>query len=87
MQQQRTPPVVGLLCGREYSFPPAFVKRVDELGAAMAAAGAGLIRTTAGDYRLAFWIAGVLCVLAGTSFVLAGQRRFVRAASPAPQAA
>ena len=33
MQQQRTPPVVGLLCGREYSFPPAFVKRVDELGA------------------------------------------------------
>ena len=58
-----------------------------QLGAAMAAAGAGLIRTSAGDYRLAFWIAGVLCVLAGTSFVLAGQRRFVRAASPAPQAA
>ena len=33
MQQQRTPPVVGLLCGREYSFPPAFIQRVDELGA------------------------------------------------------
>ena len=32
MQQQRTPQVVGLLCGREHSFPPAFVKRVDEIG-------------------------------------------------------
>jgi hypothetical protein len=31
--QQRLAPVVGLLCGREYSFPPAFVQRVDELGA------------------------------------------------------
>ena len=25
--------VVGLLCGREYSFPPAFIERVNELGA------------------------------------------------------
>ena len=25
--------VVGLLCGREYSFPPAFIQRVNELGA------------------------------------------------------
>ena len=33
MQQQRAPQVVGLLCGREYSFPPAFIQRVDELGA------------------------------------------------------
>ena len=24
---------VGLLCGREYSFPPAFVERVNEAGA------------------------------------------------------
>ena len=23
---------VGLLCGREYSFPPAFIVRVNELG-------------------------------------------------------
>ena len=34
MQQQRAPQVVGLLCGREYSFPPAFIQRVDELGGA-----------------------------------------------------
>lgn len=33
MQQQRAAQVVGLLCGREYSFPPAFIQRVDELGA------------------------------------------------------
>ncbi len=25
---------IGLLCGREYSFPPAFIERVNELGAA-----------------------------------------------------
>ena len=25
---------IGLLCGREYSFPPAFIERVDELGKA-----------------------------------------------------
>src|SRR5919106_3694263 len=24
--------IVGLLCGREYSFPPAFLDRVNELG-------------------------------------------------------
>jgi hypothetical protein len=33
MQQQRASQVVGLLCGREHSFPPAFIQRVDELGA------------------------------------------------------
>ena len=46
-----------------------------QLGASMAAFGAGAIRTMAGDYRLAFWIAGTLCVLAGTSF-LAVRRTF-----------
>src|SRR5262245_54479288 len=33
MDRHRTDQVVGLLCGREYSFPPAFVQRVNELGA------------------------------------------------------
>jgi hypothetical protein len=28
------PTKIGLLCGREYSFPPAFIARVDQLGAA-----------------------------------------------------
>ena len=47
-----------------------------QLGASLAAFGAGAIRTVAGDYRLAFWIAGVLCVLAGMSFLTIGRRAF-----------
>ena len=47
-----------------------------QLGASLAAFGAGAIRTVAGDYRLAFWIAGVLCVLAGLSFLTLGRRAF-----------
>ncbi|HEY7497265.1 MAG TPA: hypothetical protein VH740_02060, partial [Vicinamibacterales bacterium] len=33
MDQHGASRIVGLLCGREYSFPPAFVQRVNELGA------------------------------------------------------
>jgi hypothetical protein len=32
MQRHAAPQVIGLLCGREYSFPPAFLQRVDEVG-------------------------------------------------------
>jgi len=46
-----------------------------QLGASLAAFGAGAIRTTMGEYRLAFWIAGTLCLLAGASF-LAVRRTF-----------
>jgi hypothetical protein len=42
----------------------------------MAAFGAGVIRTELGDYRLAFWAAGVLCLLAGMSFLTIGRRTF-----------
>ena len=45
-----------------------------QLGASLAAFGAGAIRTRLGDYNLAFWIAGVLCVLAGLSFLTVGRR-------------
>ncbi|HYB93855.1 MAG TPA: MFS transporter [Vicinamibacterales bacterium] len=45
-----------------------------QLGASMAAFGAGAIRTEFGDYRLAFLIAGVLCLLAGASFLTVGRR-------------
>lgn len=45
-----------------------------QLGAATAAFGAGAIRTGTGDYRLAFLIAGVLCLAAGTSFIALGRR-------------
>jgi len=46
-----------------------------QLGASLAAFGAGAIRSSAGGYEPAFWIAGVLCVLAGLSFVTIGRRQ------------
>jgi sugar phosphate permease len=51
-----------------------------QLGAAAAALSAGVIRTSTGDYNVAFWIAGVLCVLAGSSFLAMGRKAF----TPAP---
>ena len=50
-----------------------------QLGASAAAFGAGAIRTALGDYQVAFWIAGVLCVIAGVSFLTIG-----RTLRPAP---
>ena len=47
-----------------------------QLGASLAAFGAGAIRTVLGDYQLAFWIAGALCVLAGLSFLTLGRWTF-----------
>ena len=44
-----------------------------QLGASMAAFGAGAIRTELGEYRLAFLIAGVLCLMAGASFLVVGR--------------
>ena len=40
-----------------------------QLGAALAACGAGLIRTHAGNYQAAFWIAGTLCSFTGIAFL------------------
>ncbi|MEO5740034.1 MAG: MFS transporter [Vicinamibacterales bacterium] len=57
-----------------------------QLGASMAAFGAGAIRTELGDYRLAFWISGTLCLLAGLSFLTIG-RRALQARTPALGAA
>jgi sugar phosphate permease len=47
-----------------------------QLGASMAAFGAGAIRSTLGEYHLAFWLAGGLCVLAGLSFVTIARKTF-----------
>jgi sugar phosphate permease len=47
-----------------------------QLGASIAAFGAGAIRTVAGDYQMAFWISGVLCLFAGASFITLGRRTF-----------
>ena len=60
-----------------------------QLGASLAAFGAGAIRTELGDYRLAFIIAGVLCLIAGASFIVVGRQVLrVRAAiGSAPVAA
>jgi sugar phosphate permease len=44
-----------------------------QLGASAAAFGAGAIRTLLGDYQLAFWISGMLCIVAGMSFVTLGR--------------
>jgi len=44
-----------------------------QLGASMAAFGAGAIRTMLGDYQVAFWTAGLLCVVAGVSFLTIGR--------------
>ncbi len=49
-----------------------------QLGASLAAFGAGASRVALGDYRTAFWIAGVLCLLAGLAFLTIGRRVFVR---------
>jgi predicted MFS family arabinose efflux permease len=53
-----------------------------QLGASLAAFGAGAIRTGLGDYRVAFWIAGGLCIGAGLSFVTIARRTFVQPARP-----
>jgi predicted MFS family arabinose efflux permease len=44
-----------------------------QLGASMAAFGAGAIRTELGDYRVAFLIAGLLCLIAGASLLVVGR--------------
>jgi sugar phosphate permease len=54
-----------------------------QLGASMAAIGAGTIRQLTGDYQTAFWIAGLLCVIAGSSFLTIGRRTFPKAPAPA----
>lgn len=53
-----------------------------QLGASLAAFGAGAIRTMLGTYHLAFWIAGGLCVLAGASFLTVGRAALQRRVAP-----
>ena len=49
-----------------------------QVGASMAALGAGSIRTFMGDYRMAFLIASTLCLIASASFIVgAGKPRLV----------
>jgi predicted MFS family arabinose efflux permease len=46
-----------------------WVAAAHQLGAALAAMGSGAIRTSYGDYRPAFLISGMVCFLAGLSFL------------------
>ncbi len=56
-----------------------------QLGASLAAFGAGAIRTELGDYRMAFLVAGALCLVAGVSFLTIGRRALaVPGAQPSP---
>jgi predicted MFS family arabinose efflux permease len=45
-----------------------------QIGASLAAFGAGALRAELGDYRLAFLVAGGMCLLAGASFLTIGRR-------------
>jgi predicted MFS family arabinose efflux permease len=78
------PPTVqlaGEVLGRENTgIVYGWIAASHQLGASMAAFGAGAIRSGLGDYRVAFWIAGGLCVVAGLSFVTIGRRTFVQRA-------
>jgi predicted MFS family arabinose efflux permease len=51
-----------------------------QMGASMAAFGAGAVHTLTGDYQLAFWASGALCIVASTTFLLLGNRAFGSAA-------
>lgn len=46
-----------------------WIAAAHQLGAALAAMGSGAIRTSHGDYRPAFLISGMICFLAGLSFL------------------
>jgi sugar phosphate permease len=60
-----------------------------QLGASLAAFGAGWIRTSLGDYQLAFWMAGSLCLIAGLAFVTVGRKMLCspHTLAPIPQPA
>jgi len=45
-----------------------------QLGASLAAFGAGWIRTILGGYQLAFWMADSLSLIAGLAFVTVGRQ-------------
>jgi MFS family permease len=54
-----------------------------QLGASIAALGAGFIRTYAGDYQYAFWISGAICALTGLAFLLTAKPLSTRLAAEA----
>ncbi|MCC6313629.1 MAG: MFS transporter [Thermomicrobiales bacterium] len=82
------PPTIALttdLFGRERG-PIVFgwVFTAHQIGAAVAATGAGVIRTVTGDYWLAFVTAGALCLVAAAMALAIGSARSREAIPAAP---
>jgi len=48
-----------------------------QLGASLAAVTAGVIRTSSGDYRAAFWLSGGLCLVAAALLIATGRKQAV----------
>jgi predicted MFS family arabinose efflux permease len=67
-----------------------WIAAAHQLGAALAALSAGVVRTSLGDYSPAFWISGGVCFLAGISFLftrrLLDQRPSIAATTGPPLA-
>ena len=53
-----------------------------QVGASLAAVGAGSIRTYLGDYRSAFLISGCLCLVAASLFLISRKRVSVPHGAP-----
>ena len=53
-----------------------------QLGASLAAVTAGVIRTSFGDYRVAFWVSGSLCLVAAALLITTGRRTPVAERGP-----
>jgi sugar phosphate permease len=61
-----------------------WIMAAHQVGAALAASFAGLIRTTEGNYDHAFVIAGVLCMITAAGVLFAGKRPSSATLSPQP---
>ncbi len=55
-----------------------------QMGASLAALGAGTIRTSFGDYSSAFWIAGSVCFLTAFAFLLGKRALAAKTSFPEP---
>jgi predicted MFS family arabinose efflux permease len=82
------PPTVALTAqafGREkVGIMFGWIVASHQIGAALAAWGAGLIRTTQGAYDHAFFVSGSLCVLTAAGVLLIGRHRHDAVANSSP---
>jgi len=78
------PPTVRLTAdafGRENTgVVYGWIGAAHQVGASLAAFGAGSVRTATGDYRWAFVTASVLCLMAATAFVIRPRQNILREA-------